>query len=105
MMISARPDATASSTTYWIVGLSTSGSISLGWAFVAGRNRVPNPAAGKTAFVMRIVLISSHSLTGCALSGLHSLRSLNHRAHAEPTRPVEEVERDEQIIVQPFPQR
>src|SRR5277367_792225 len=30
-------------------GLSTSGSISLGCALVAGRNRVPSPAAGKTA--------------------------------------------------------
>src|SRR5215813_9676979 len=30
-------------------GLSTRGSISLGWAFVAGRNRVPRPAAGNTA--------------------------------------------------------
>jgi hypothetical protein len=30
-------------------GLSTSGSISFGEAFVAGRNLVPNPAAGKTA--------------------------------------------------------
>src|ERR1700758_525220 len=49
-MISSRPEATASSTTYWMVGLSTSGSISLGWALVAGRNRVPSPAAGKTAF-------------------------------------------------------
>src|SRR3989475_4949307 len=48
MMISERPDATASSTTYWIIGLSTSGSISFGWAFVAGRNRVPSPAAGNT---------------------------------------------------------
>src|SRR4029078_12269552 len=33
-----------------MVGLSTSGSISLGWAFVAGRKRVPRPAAGNTAF-------------------------------------------------------
>src|SRR5688572_21286350 len=49
MMISDSPEATASSTTYWMVGLSTSGSISLGWALVAGRNRVPRPAAGKTA--------------------------------------------------------
>src|SRR5579863_1637544 len=31
------------------MGLSTSGSISLGWALVAGRKRVPRPAAGKTA--------------------------------------------------------
>src|SRR5262245_61548375 len=30
-------------------GLSTSGSISLGCALVAGRNRVPRPAAGNTA--------------------------------------------------------
>src|SRR5215470_16398221 len=32
-----------------MIGLSTSGSISFGCALVAGRNRVPNPAAGKTA--------------------------------------------------------
>src|SRR5215212_2154722 len=44
------PEARASSTPYWMIGLSTSGSISFGWALVAGRNRVPSPAAGKTAF-------------------------------------------------------
>src|SRR5215475_3961952 len=33
-----------------MIGLSTSGSISFGCALVAGRNRVPRPAAGKTAF-------------------------------------------------------
>src|SRR5512143_4183550 len=49
MMIEVRPDATASSITYWMIGLSTRGSISLGCAFVAGRNRVPSPAAGNTA--------------------------------------------------------
>src|SRR5262249_11153022 len=32
-----------------MIGLSTSGSISLGCALVAGRNRVPRPAAGETA--------------------------------------------------------
>src|SRR5687767_9739704 len=48
MTMSDRPEATASSTTYWIVGLSTRGSISLGWALVAGRKRVPRPAAGNT---------------------------------------------------------
>src|SRR6185503_13475404 len=37
------------STPYWMIGLSTIGSISLGWALVAGRKRVPRPAAGKTA--------------------------------------------------------
>src|ERR687887_971246 len=46
---SSIPDAIASSTPYWIVGLSTSGSISFGCAFVTGRKRVPNPAAGNTA--------------------------------------------------------
>src|SRR5919106_3528386 len=43
------PARTASSITYWIEGLSTSGSISLGCALVAGRKRVPSPAAGITA--------------------------------------------------------
>src|SRR5690606_9454872 len=47
--MSSMPEATASSTMYWIVGLSTMGSISLGWAFVAGKKRVPKPAAGITA--------------------------------------------------------
>jgi hypothetical protein len=49
MMTDSTPEATASSTTYWIKGLSTSGSISFGEALVAGKKRVPNPAAGKTA--------------------------------------------------------
>src|SRR5215469_1111834 len=48
---SSRPAATASSTTYWMAGLSTTGSISLGVALVAGRNLVPRPAAGITALV------------------------------------------------------
>src|ERR1700748_1463972 len=43
------PEWRASSTPYWIRGLSTSGSISFGWALVAGRKRVPRPATGKTA--------------------------------------------------------
>ena len=40
-------------------GLSTTVNISFGCAFVAGKNRVPNPAAGNTAFRTR-----------CALRGL-----------------------------------
>jgi hypothetical protein len=53
------PASSASSTAYWISGLSTMGSISFGLALVAGRKRVPRPATGKTAvsigrrFVMR----------------------------------------------------
>src|SRR4051794_19849089 len=50
MRTSSSPAATASSTTYWIAGRSTTGSISLGVALVAGRNLVPSPAAGITAF-------------------------------------------------------
>src|SRR5712692_1666714 len=44
------PAALASSTTCWISGRSTTGSISFGMALVAGRNLVPRPATGKTAF-------------------------------------------------------
>jgi len=50
--ISVMPEATASSTTYWITGLSMMGSISLGMALVAGKKRVPKPATGKTALVI-----------------------------------------------------
>src|SRR5215469_12042014 len=49
MMMCSIPEATHSSTTYWICGLSTTVSISLGCALVAGKKRVPNPAAGRTA--------------------------------------------------------
>ncbi len=52
---SSSPAAAASSTTYWMAGLSTTGSISLGVAFVAGRKRVPRPAAGTTALRTRRV--------------------------------------------------
>src|SRR6266550_3070957 len=47
------PASRASSTPYWITGLSTTGSISFGTALVAGRNRVPMPATGKTALRIR----------------------------------------------------
>src|SRR5262245_39216877 len=49
MMMCSMPLTTHSSTTYWICGLSTTVSISLGCAFVAGKKRVPRPAAGRTA--------------------------------------------------------
>ena len=53
---SSSPAATASSTTYWMAGLSTTGSISLGVALVAGRNLVPRPAAGITALVTSLAV-------------------------------------------------
>src|SRR5262249_2422460 len=43
------PAASASSTAYWMRGLSTTGSISLGLALVAGSKRVPRPATGNAA--------------------------------------------------------
>src|ERR1051325_4571575 len=49
-IISVIPAAAASSTAYWISGLSTIGSISFGLALVTGRKRLPRPATGKTAF-------------------------------------------------------
>src|SRR5690348_18336436 len=52
-MMFSIPEAAHSSTEYWMRGLSTTGSISFGCAFVAGRNRVPSPAAGNTAFRTR----------------------------------------------------
>src|ERR1035441_6866415 len=42
-----------------MIGLSTIGSISLGIAFVAGRKRVPSPAAGKTALRTLAGIVSS----------------------------------------------
>jgi hypothetical protein len=54
---SVTPAATASSTAYWISGLSTIGIISLGLALVAGRKRLPRPATGNTAFVTFFIVI------------------------------------------------
>ena len=50
------PAAMASSTAYWIRGLSTTGSIYLGHALVAGRKRVPIPATGNTGFLTILVI-------------------------------------------------
>src|SRR5919107_3170784 len=72
MITCSIPAATASSTAYWMTGLSTSGSISFGWAFVAGRKRVPHPAAGKTAFRTRM---KPRSMGGCPVRrGYHRVR-------------------------------
>src|SRR5690606_10165300 len=49
--ISFIPAARASSTTYWMTGLSTTVTISLGITLLAGKNRVPRPATGRTALV------------------------------------------------------
>ena len=56
--ISSIPESKASFTIYWIAGVSTIGSISFGCALVAGKKRVPKPAAGITAFLMRCIIVS-----------------------------------------------
>ena len=49
MISRSAPASAASAATSSIPGVSTTGSNSLGTVLVAGRNRVPNPAAGTTA--------------------------------------------------------
>src|ERR1700683_4677339 len=44
-----------------MMGLSTSGSISFGCALVAGKNRVPRPAAGNTALRTFMVIDTRQS--------------------------------------------
>src|SRR6188474_2224531 len=58
------PADRASSTAYWISGLSTMGSISLGLALVAGRKRVPRPATGNTATSTRLFFMAAPALFG-----------------------------------------
>src|SRR5260370_19463989 len=62
------PASLASSTTYWISGLSTIVSISFGIALVAGRTRVPRPATGKTA--LRIFMGMSEALKREEMAGV-----------------------------------
>ena len=52
--------SSASSTTYWMTGLSSTGSISLGVHLVAGRKRVPRPAAGMIAFMAFLSIIQNY---------------------------------------------
>src|SRR5438128_3622134 len=66
MMMFWTPEWMASSTPYWISGLSTRGSISLGMALVAGRKRVPKPAAGKTAFLTFAIIATILSVATLA---------------------------------------
>ena len=53
---SSTPASAASSTTYCSMGRSRIGSSSLGTDLVMGRKRVPNPAAGITAFLTCMVI-------------------------------------------------
>src|SRR5215475_8934095 len=91
MMIWSQPAARASSITYWMIGLSTRGSISLGWALVAGRKRVPSPAAGKTALRIFFFLVVMRTLPGMLPQGFRRARDglramLRDRARSEVRR-------------------
>src|SRR5258706_5402131 len=93
MMLFA-PDATASSTPYWIIGLSTSGSISFGCAFVAGRHRVPSPAAGESPLGALIAALYVRPPRGPAPAAEHQRPGLRGSApppppprRSEPQRP------------------
>src|SRR5581483_7632496 len=72
-IMSVMPAAAASSTAYWMSGLSTTGIISLGLALVTGRKRLPNPATGNTAFL---------SLAISTPQNFAQLRLVDHR-HTE----------------------
>src|SRR4051812_34652635 len=85
------PDAMASSTTYWMVGMSTIGSISFGIAFVAGRNRVPSPAAGMTALRM---LTPARSVDAAELPLLGFLQGLAVDAEGSDGAGAEPLETD-----------
>src|SRR5712691_10023095 len=76
MITCSIPLAIASSTPYWIVGLSTSGSISFGCALVTGRKRVPRPAAGKIA--LRTVMFDN--LSGVDVGRHSAWTAAHHRA-------------------------
>src|SRR6478672_5747332 len=73
------PEATASSTAYWMSGLSTMGSISLGLALVAGRKRVPSPATGNTALLMRFTLLYLESKSFVIGEQLQQALLVEHR--------------------------
>src|SRR5260221_7720622 len=86
------PAARASSTTCWISGRSTTGSISFGIALVAGRKRVPRPATGKMALRMGFIgsdlgnwrligLAIGAAVTRVAMWGTIVVRESRHETH------------------------
>jgi hypothetical protein len=58
-----------------MMGLSTTGSISFGMALVAGKKRVPNPAAGKTALRILVFDILNCFLQNPAIACEHHLQT------------------------------
>src|SRR6267143_989121 len=88
MITCSIPLAIASSTPYWMVGLSTRGSISFGCALVTGRKRVPRPAAGKIA--LRTVWVAIYDNLSVGDIGWHSAwarRALGTSSRRRPHHP------------------
>src|SRR6266540_6748466 len=92
------PDRRASSTTYWMAGLSTTGSISLGCTLVAGRKRVPSPAAGITALLTFIAPSPVRGPPGRGNAGLAAYRdaALTFFVKASPLHTIPPRERADQ---------
>ncbi len=88
-IICSIPASRASSTAYWISGVSTIGSSSLGIALVAGRKRVPSPATGNTALRIGFRLLITtgqyeawrHAVNGATrtFAGLRALAARRER--------------------------
>ena len=68
------PASAASAATSSMPGVSTTGNSSLGTVFVAGRNRVPKPAAGTTA------------VRGIGTSGRVIVHTLTSSGRVEPAK-------------------
>src|SRR5580704_5344677 len=80
------PAEAASSTTYWMAGLSTTGSMTLGVTFVAGRNLVPRPATGMTALLTVADVAMVKTLTRSSEAPVHGMADRDHAlSRAEAT--------------------
>ena len=80
MTTSSAAEANPSSTTYWMAGRSTTSSISFGCAFVAGKKRVPRPAAGIRAFMDGYL----SSLVPCAPQEREANRHVSRETFVRP---------------------
>src|SRR5581483_450604 len=86
MTTSSMPEATASSTTTWIAGRSTTGRISLGMTLEAGSMRVPSPAATITALRTFIACLTCGRKSGRSAGETLALARLLRRLATDAQR-------------------